>query len=254
MNIGLFGAGLIGLIAALAGGIAGVSWRGGDTSVPLEKSLVRREQGIAVTPESSDYLSVRPGIAALPTKMIDATEKADLLYMREEEKLARDVYITLHEKWNLPIFSNIAQSEQTHTEAVRMLLVKYNIADPVSDDTIGVFVDPTLQKLFADLTSEGQTSIESALRVGARVEDLDLYDLNVRNERTDNEDIMFVYDNLSRGSRNHLRSFVEQLASRGVTYAPEFISGEAYEAIINSGRETGGGGAGRGGGRGWGGR
>ncbi len=225
--------------------------------IPSERPGMQGWREATGTPEPSDYLSARPGIAALPAEEIDTTEKADLLYMREEEKLARDVYITLYEKWNLPIFSNIAQSEQTHTEAVRTLLVKYNIADPVSDDTIGVFVDPTLQKLFTDLTSEGQASIESALRVGARVEDLDLYDLNVRSERTDNEDIVFVYDNLSRGSRNHLRSFTEQLSARGVTYTPEFVSAEEYAGIINSGRETGGGGGpgeGWGGGRGWGGR
>ena len=35
-------------------------------------------------------------------------EAAALAYLREEEKLARDVYLTLADTWQLPIFANIA--------------------------------------------------------------------------------------------------------------------------------------------------
>lgn len=49
--------------------------------------------------------------------------------MREEEKLARDVYLTFGEKWGLTLFTNIAKSEQTHTDAVKTLLDRYEIKD-----------------------------------------------------------------------------------------------------------------------------
>lgn len=200
-------------------------------------------------PLPSDFLSVRPGVSALPVQEISEEEKQGLLYMREEEKLARDVYITLFDKWGVQIFSNISQSEQTHTEAVRAILVKYNIKDPVVNDAVGVFVNSDLKKLFDDLTTRGKVSVEEALSVGALIEDLDIFDLQKNISKTDNEDIKLVYENLMRGSRNHLRSFVSQLKSRGVTYKPDYITQQEYESIIASPKETGSGG---GAGRGWG--
>jgi hypothetical protein len=204
------------------------------------------EQTSDSVPLPSDFLSVRPGVSALPTQSISEEEKQGLLYMREEEKLARDVYITLFEKWGVPIFSNISQSEQTHTEAVRAILVKYNIKDPVTNDAVGVFVNAELKKLFDDLVKRGEVSVEEALSVGAFIEDLDIKDLQNNISKTDNEDIKLVYENLMRGSRNHLRSFVSQLKSRGVTYKPEYITAQEYESIIASPKETGSGGTGRG--------
>ena len=191
-------------------------------------------------PSSVDYLSARPYVASAPSSPLSDAERASIIFMREEEKLARDVYTVLYERWGLPIFTNIAQSEQTHTEAVRTLLEKYAVPDPVADDTIGVFVNDDLRALYTRLTEEGSRSLEDALRVGAMIEDLDLKDLATQSASVDNEDILFVNDNLARGSRNHLRAFVRQLESRGTTYTPQYISESEYQAIIASDRETGG--------------
>ncbi|NCB02187.1 MAG: DUF2202 domain-containing protein, partial [Spirochaetia bacterium] len=60
-----------------------------------------------------------------------------ILLMREEEKLARDVYLTLYEKWNLRTFSNIARAEQKHMDAVAYLLSTKGIEDPVKEAKIG---------------------------------------------------------------------------------------------------------------------
>ena len=68
-----------------------------------------------------------------------------LVFMREEEKLARDVYLSLYDLWGLQIFQNIADSEQTHTDAVASLLEKYDIPDPADTSPAGVFVNPDLQ-------------------------------------------------------------------------------------------------------------
>ncbi|MBP9749242.1 MAG: DUF2202 domain-containing protein [Candidatus Pacebacteria bacterium] len=199
---------------------------------------------------SDDYVSMRPEVVGLPVEDLSAEEQAGLLLMREEEKMARDVYTTLYAIWKAQTFANIAQSEQTHTEAVRDLLVKYNLTDPVTDDTVGVFVDKNLSALYLTLVERGRASLEEAFRVGAFIEDMDIADLVRLTAETDNKDIALVYSNLTRGSRNHLRAFVRQLERLGATYTPTYISVEEYESIISSGQETG---TQSGGGRGWGG-
>jgi len=197
-------------------------------------------------PISSDFLSMGPEIAALPSQNISDDENSGLLYMREEEKLARDVYITLYKKWNLPIFDNISQSEQTHTESVRTVLIKYSIQDPVTDDAVGVFKNTDLKNLYNDLIKRGLLSVNDALTVGALIEDLDINDLQEQIAKTDNEDISLVYENLLRGSRNHLRSFVGQLASRNITYKPEYITQEELDSILSTPKENGSDGSTRG--------
>lgn len=249
MNIKIIS--LLGLL--IAGGAMGWFLNGiQDTNeVPIEtKTTPLEPQELTTVTSATDFVSVRPAVAALPEQILSDEEQSGLVFMREEEKLARDVYSVLYDKWGLQIFSNIAQSEQTHTEAVRTILTKYNIADPVTDDTIGVFVNSDLQKLYADLTTRGLVSLEEALTVGALIEDLDIADLQKQIALTDNDDIKFVYENLMRGSRNHLRSFVGQLTNRGVIYEPKYITQSEFDTIIASDQETGSGGGN--GGRGWG--
>lgn len=190
-------------------------------------------------PVAEDFVSLRPQIVTLPANGLSDAERAGLLLMREEEKLARDVYWTLYDAWGDSIFSNIAQSEETHTEAVRDLLVKYDIPDPVAADAVGVFTNEVMQKLYTELTAEGLRSYEAALTVGATVEDMDIKDLADLMAETDNEDIILVYENLQRGSRNHLRAFVSKLEQVGATYTPQYISEAEFTTIISSGPERG---------------
>ncbi|HPG11301.1 MAG TPA: DUF2202 domain-containing protein [Chitinophagaceae bacterium] len=168
------------------------------------------------------------------------TEKNSLQFMREEEKLAHDVYIVLYEKWNLLPFFNIAQSELSHMEAVRTLLYRYEIPDPVEGKAAGEFVDQTLQQLYYTLVQKGNISEIEALTVGAMIEEIDIRDLEEQLADITRTDIVFVYENLMRGSRNHLRSFVQNLSLRGVTYVPQYLSVDEYNSIINSGMEKGG--------------
>lgn len=151
-------------------------------------------------------------VAAIATSPLSDVEKAGLVQMREEEKLARDVYTTLGNLWNIQTFGNIAKSEQTHTNAIKTLLDRYMIDDPVTVDTVGIFTSPVIQKLYTDLVTQGSTSLLDALKVGATVEDLDIKDLENLMQTTDNEDILLVYANLTKGSRNHLRAFVSNIS------------------------------------------
>ena len=160
--------------------------------------------------------------------------------MREEEKLARDVYMDLYSKWGRRVFDNISESEQQHTDAIKTLLDKYKIDDPVKVDSIGIFQNEVLQNLYTSLTEQGSTSLIEALKVGALIEEIDILDIQKElDEHVGNQDITFVYQNLMRGSRNHLRSFVRNLSRQGVEYVPQKLSAEQYLEIINSAHERG---------------
>lgn len=178
-------------------------------------------------------------IATLPMQTISDDESKSLIHMREEEKLARDVYIAMFNKYGLRIFENISSSEQTHTDAILQLLTKYTIKDPVGVNAVGVFTDPGLQALYTNLVNAGNVSILEAYKVGATIEDLDLYDLKVDLLKVDNQDIVLVYQMLSKGSRNHMRNYFSNLKSLGFTYVPQFITQSELDAINNSPMERG---------------
>lgn len=172
-------------------------------------------------------------------------EKTGLLLMREEEKLAHDVYVTLYEKWGVNIFKNISESEKTHTEAVLGLLSKYNIEDPVKsewvENGVWVFKSKELQDLYNSLVEKGKTSLVDALVVWITVEDLDISDILKIKSETKNEDILWVYENLERWSRNHLRAFYKNIKKEGWEYSAKYIDQEYFDSIIDSEQERGNG-------------
>jgi hypothetical protein len=180
--------------------------------------------------------------AAIPSPegAITAEEAEGLLFMREEEKLARDVYLAMFDLWDLRVFDNIAASEQRHTDAVLDLIEAYGLTDPVADDTPGEFTDPELATLYADLIEAGSGSPEEALAVGALIEDLDISDLRSWLEATDDPAIQRVYSNLLAGSENHLRAFAGLLEGRGVDYEPTYLSEDDVADILGAPSSGGG--------------
>ena len=173
---------------------------------------------------------------------ISQAEADGLAFMREEEKLARDVYLSLYETWGLRPFSNIASSEQTHTDSVKALLAMYALPDPVVDDTIGVFVNADLQALYNDLVKKGNTSLVDALEVGAAIEEIDIRDLIDYMDNTAEANLEWVYANLEAGSENHLRAYVSQWEMQtGETYVPQYLSQAMYDTIMSASSGNGGG-------------
>lgn len=165
------------------------------------------------------------------TYTITETEAADLLYVREEEKLAHDVYLNLFDLYNLPVFEFIAQSEQIHTTRILALLNFFDLEDPAST-VVGEFNDPSLQTLYNDLLSQGSESLIAGLLVGATIEEVDIVDLHEKIESATNPSVIMVYGHLLEGSKAHLRAFVGQLSLNGVTYEPQFLSQEEFDSII----------------------
>ncbi len=183
---------------------------------------------------------VTPGWNILPPSDLSAEEQAGLVWMREEEKLAHDVYVALYETWGLQTFNTIAVSEQAHMESVLGLLERYGIADPAAGKALGEFSNPDLQALYARLVAQGQASALEALKVGAYIEELDIADLQARLSQIDNADIQQVYTNLLTGSGSHLRAFVRVLEWQfGTQYTPQVLDEATYQSIIGTVDETG---------------
>jgi len=159
---------------------------------------------VAIAGSALAAVSARPAPAA--TSLSPKEAKA-LAYMREEEKLARDVYRALAAKWSLPVFRNIARSEQQHMNAVGVLLERYGVADPAAGNPAGVFENAKLQALYAKLVAKGRQSLSAALRVGVRIERLDIADLRARLAVTSASDVKFVFTRLLQGSQRHLAAF-----------------------------------------------
>jgi len=119
---------------------------------------------------------------------LSVAEESSLTFMREEEKLARDVYMVLYEQWGLKVFNNISQSEQSHIDSVATIMAIYDVADTASSED-GVFTNTDLQDLYLQLVSDGEASLIAALEVGALIEEVDINDLNNAIETADNPDV-----------------------------------------------------------------
>jgi hypothetical protein len=187
----------------------------------MKRKLISAILAVCLTSISAPLLAAQGRPAA--STALTAQEAADLTYIREEEKLARDTYLVFFDQWGTTIFSNIASSEQRHTDAVLGLLRKYRLPDPAAGNAIGEFTDPGLQTLYLNLNALGMQSEIEALRVGGVIEETDIRDLKVSIANTTHADIVKVYENLFCGSRNHLRSFAGTITA---------MTGQAYTALV----------------------
>jgi hypothetical protein len=156
-------------------------------------------------PGNGPNVPVTPAAAPLPE-----AEAQSLLHMREEEKLARDVYRFLYEKWNLRTFRQIAASEQRHFEALGTLIARYGLTDPAKAEA-GQFTSTALQSLYHEMIAKGSGSILAAVEVGVAIEKLDIDDLEQALKTLTNADLKRAYTNLLNGSYSHLDAFEAHL-------------------------------------------
>jgi hypothetical protein len=175
---------------------------------------------ILILPVATPVSAASPGLQKMTTTNIDYAQAGDLtadeeywlIYMREEEKLARDVYFYLYDKWNSRIFNNIPRSEQRHMDSIKSLLDSYRISDPTAGKVKGEFTNEKLQALYNELINQGSVSLVEALKVGVIIEETDIDDLEKAISLTNRNDIKTVYNNLLQGSLNHLGAFNSKLA------------------------------------------
>jgi hypothetical protein len=189
------------------------------------------EAAVEFTHESNSFAT---SIDQFPITELTEREKNGLQFMREEEKLARDVYLTLYDKWSLVPFKNISKSEQAHMDAIFSLLNRYALKDPAEGKDIGEFTNTDLQKLYDDLIARGSVSAVEALNVGALIEEMDIMDIQrLLDEDFESEAIEFVMTNLLRGSVFHLKAFVWNLKKYSIVYQPKLLNINTFNEILN---------------------
>lgn len=213
---------------------AGALLVSGLLSIP---ALAQAGQGNGPSGPEGDGLATY--LATLPAAELSASEAAGLLFTYKEEKLARDVYTAMAATWKVRIFANIAKAEQSHMDAAALMIDRYDLADAAAGLPAGTFVNAGLQQFYADLVAKGSLSLVHALVAGATIEELDLRDVTALIAGADNVDLDALYQNLAKGSRNHLRSFVDQLALVSATYLPLYLDQATFDAIVAADMEKG---------------
>nr|WP_321353486.1 DUF2202 domain-containing protein [uncultured Draconibacterium sp.] len=190
------------------------------------------EEIIAVNDVKSSEVAALLGDSCDFTGELSDADIEGLVWMREEEKFAHDVYVTLYEIHGIPVFNNISKSESAHTAAVLHLLSGFGIEDPAIEG-VGNFSNEVFTNLYNQLTETGESSLVEALKVGALIEETDIADLAVLVDETQNETIKQVYSNLLRGSSFHLKAFTGILNQMDENYIPTVITQEEFDAIVN---------------------
>jgi len=181
---------------------------------------------------NSPLTSPHTGTRNQVTVTVLSAEEADtLLWMREEEKLARDIYLRLEQHWKKPVFQRIASSEQRHFDAIGAKIDLYGLIDPALPG-LGQFTDADLQDTYTQLLTTGLKSYIEALIVGATIEDMDISDLQAAIEGTEDTALRTTYQNLLDGSKNHLRAFVQLLRGLGADYTPQYIDALLFDTIV----------------------
>ena len=207
---------------------------------PAEEKTQPVHEPDTVDPTDTDTAIVDHSVTIASNGELTEVEIESLVFMREEEKLARDVYLTLYDLWGLPIFQNIAESELSHTNAVKTQLDNFGIADPAVDSPTGVFVNDQLQSLYDELIGLGEQSIGDALKVGAAIEEIDILDLEEYLEVLQHPELRRVFENLLWGSENHLRAFTSTLTQQtGEIYEPQYMDSDSYDAVVSDSNRGG---------------
>jgi len=148
-----------------------------------------------------------PGGGAGGVLSLSAAEAKEVAFLREEEKMARDLYRRLYAKWKLRVFDRISESEQRHFEAIGRLLTRFQLEDPAAGLPEGVFKDAALQTLYNELLAKGERSVKDALEAGVMVETADIGDLERALKSVVNPEVKRALTSLLQGSMNHLDTF-----------------------------------------------
>ncbi len=221
------------LSIAIATIFASSAWAGNGQGSWQEGKNSRNGQNM-----QGDF-SVNQSLLEQPLADISETEAATLTFMREEEKMARDVYLTLYDVWQIQSFASISRAEQQHMDQLKSLLDSYDLPDPVLED-VGIFANSTIQNLYDSLVERGRTSEIEALHVGGLVEEVDIADLQNAIAETENVALIGIYTNLLKGSYNHLRAFVRNIESLDYTYEAQSLAQNEVDNILNPTNVTSG--------------
>lgn len=168
------------------------------------------------------------GLSSYTQVDINKTQRADLAYLWNEEKLAYDLYRELGAVWPdngagttnpMPMIANM--SEVVHMQYVEDLVAWYDInvsdepnfragysAEELDAMLPGTFTIDAIFPLYDDLNTSGQPGFIDTLQVGCIVEVTDVDDLNVYIEQSlDNPALYDTFTLLRAESYKHYWKF-----------------------------------------------
>ena len=179
----------------------------------LSKMLVTSLSGVALFSSTTYARGRKGGGGGRTTTGLTNEQKDTLFFIYQEEKVARDVYITLGNIYtNENTFASIQKSEQRHIDSARALCEKYGVdITGVDEGSVGDFELQPLQELYDSCVAQGSDSLIEALKVGVFIEITDIDDLERAAVGMPN-DVVNVYENLKEGSLNHLDAFETAVA------------------------------------------
>ncbi len=185
--------------------------KGGGTMRNIQKAFLAGSMalvlgaGLAGTAIAATQIPSAGAITA--TASVIDTRTADLVFSRDEERMARELYELFGRTYDAPVFTRIAASEQQHFDAIGGLLSSYGIADPAAGLPAGTYANADVQKLYDQWKAQGLTSVQDAYAVGVALEKTDIADLQGILARNSAADVQRVLTHLLTGSRHHLDAF-----------------------------------------------
>jgi hypothetical protein len=207
-----------------------IIWAIADSKSRYAKHNVAYGEAILVLTSGNETVGER--ISGTTTATLSPREEEGVLFIWEEEKVARDLYTELYRETKESIFMDLARSEQSHMDQAKTLIDKYDLKLPVEEDEYGAFSNETLIGLYNDLLAQGMRSREDALKVAATFEEISIVDLEKGLEVAENEDVIVVFRGLLAGSRKHLRSYVRDLEDMNIVYTPQYISQREFDEVV----------------------
>jgi hypothetical protein len=184
-------------------------------------------------PVAGEAQEAPPGPPRSPNAPLGESDRRTLLYVSEQEKLARDLYASLSETWRLDVFHTTSGSEDIHADALRTLLARYRLPDPSQGLGRGEFTSVDLAERYDDLIARGRFSPVEALKAAASVEELEIQDIGSRLRRVQAPELQNVLENVVASDKHHLRSLVVALRRLGHTYAPSRLPREQFDTILD---------------------
>lgn len=194
---------------------------------PLAVLKVAQEDGVSsfVTPNICPVLNV--------TDPLTADEIEFLFAMREDEKMAKDLYTAFGAQYPTAVqFSRIATAEATHVAAIETMLTYYEVSFPALTPA-GVFADAEKQAQYDAFLAQG-TTIQGAFEVMALLEEENIAAYKAVEATATNANIKLILANMVRASSNHLKAAVRQLTILGITYTPTHLDQATFDEVISS--------------------
>ncbi len=134
----------------------------------------------------------------------------DMNYLIENEKLLRDYFNVMYNKYNLSLFQNVAKSEQSHLNFLAVKFLRYDLKNPTEEKPAGEYVNPELQQTYDIMIAKGETNIYAALLAGSSKVKEDVEDIPLMIDQFEgNADIVLIFSNILIESQKN-REVLEQ--------------------------------------------